>query len=103
MQLGDKIKAIRMAHNLSQEKIADEMKISRNTLAAYERNEQSPRVRDLQEFCRVYEYDIRNFFEDTVVFNNTIKKPPMQGIKILIEVDTSDPKMVEQVKKLLEA
>lgn len=54
MTLGERIKAVRNACNLTQQKMADTLQLKRNTVASYEIGQVQPSDRTIADICRIY-------------------------------------------------
>lgn len=50
----DRIKAVRKAKNLTQQRMADELGLKRNTIATYEIGATTPSDRTIADICRIY-------------------------------------------------
>lgn len=69
MDISTKIKKIREDNNLSQQAFADEIKVSRQSIIAYEKNRTIPQTDVLISICNRFNLDL-NYFIDTP-FSNT--------------------------------
>lgn len=60
--IGKKLKALRMAEGLSQEKLAEAVNMSREHISCIERGKNLPKTETLYYLAEFFEVDIKYFF-----------------------------------------
>ena len=66
MKIGNKIKALRIQKNLTQEELADRCELSKGFISQLERDLPSPSIATLIDILQCLGTDLREFFNDTV-------------------------------------
>ena len=66
MKIGNKIKALRIQKNLTQEELADRCELSKGFISQLERDLTSPSIATLIDILQCLGTDLREFFNDTV-------------------------------------
>ncbi len=61
--IGRKVKALRLAKGLSQEKLAEHVNMSREHISCIERGKNLATVETLYNMAQFFEIDIKTFFE----------------------------------------
>lgn len=61
--VGQNIRRIRVAQDISQEQVAFDAGVDRSYLGGIERGEENPSVDTLEKIARVLDCDLRNFFD----------------------------------------
>ena len=59
--IGRKIRQLRKSKKLSQQELADKIKITRSTISNYEIGRRTPHLKDLQKFCKVFGVGLDHF------------------------------------------
>lgn len=59
--IGRKLKQLRKSKKLSQQELADKIKITRSTISNYEIGRRTPHLKDLQKFCKVFDVGLDYF------------------------------------------
>ena len=67
MQIGKKLKELRKAENLTQQQLADKLKISRVNYTRYERNSVRPDYETLIKIADFYEISLDELFDRAVI------------------------------------
>lgn len=70
MEMADKIKNIRIDNNLSQEKFAELIGISRQSVIAYEKGKTIPQTDVLISICKAFNLDLSYFVNEDVINHN---------------------------------
>ena len=74
MDIGKKIKELRVAKGLTQEELADRSELSRGFISQLERDLTSPSIATLMDICSAWAQTVSEFFqeepEDQIVFQN---------------------------------
>ncbi|MBQ8458881.1 helix-turn-helix transcriptional regulator [bacterium] len=60
--IGRKIKKLRLEKDISQEKLAEYVNISREHISCIERGKHLPTIETLYNFAKYFEIDIKDFF-----------------------------------------
>lgn len=75
MDIGSKLKALRVARNLTQEELADRAELSKGFISQIERNLTSPSIATLMDILQCLGTDLKDFFQDSpdeqVVFHDS--------------------------------
>lgn len=66
MEIGNKIKALRVQKGLTQEELADRAELSKGFISQLERDLTSPSIATLIDILQVLGSDLKDFFQDTV-------------------------------------
>lgn len=73
--LGNRLKALRVAHRLTQQDVADKMGIPKSTYGNYERGERGVPLSQLNNLCSIYNVKMDDFVkEDRIVIENSINR-----------------------------
>lgn len=94
--IGNRIKQIRIAKNLTQEQFSNSLNLKRNTIATYETGVKQPSERTINDICRIYNVNREwletgkgeMFFENDKSFG-----------EICSELGADDPKAREAILK----
>ncbi len=96
--MGKRIGEIRRSHNITQEKLADMLDVSPKHISHTERGTSSLSLKNLIEFCNIFECNL-----DYVVLGKTtdscLSKLPTKIIEIL---NTGDDAQINRINKVLE-
>ena len=65
MDIGEKIKRLRIQNNLTQKELADRAELSKGFISQVERNLTSPSIATLIDILECLGTDLKNFFDDT--------------------------------------
>ena len=76
MTLGEKITHIRIANNISQEKLASMLKVSRQTISKWESDEAQPQIDKILEFCDLFKISTDEMLHDNIVIHRGRKATP---------------------------
>lgn len=60
----ERIKELRSSRNLTQEDVANAMKIAKSTYIKYEKGTQSPQLETIEVMAKFYGVDISEFFDE---------------------------------------
>lgn len=105
MQIGQKIKTLRLMNGLTQEELGERTDLSKGFISQLERDMNSPSIETLFSLLEVLGTTPRDFFDDSekeqkVVFtplDHTIHKDPDAGYEVDWLVATSNEKEMEPV------
>lgn len=64
MNIGEKIKHLRLRHQLTQEELADRLELSKSFISQIERNRTSPSIQTLEEITQTFGLSLKDFFEE---------------------------------------
>ena len=62
MKIGQKLKALRIMHNLTMQELADRCNLSKGYISQLEHNLASPSIETLHDMLKVYDLDFATFF-----------------------------------------
>ena len=65
MQIGNKLRELRIAKNLTQEELADRAELSKGFISQVERDLTSPSIATLVDILQCLGTDLKDFFSDT--------------------------------------
>ena len=89
MDIGNKIKRLRIRNSLTQEELADRCELSKGFISQVERNLASPSIATLEDLLQCLGTDLKTFFNDAednvVVFTKEdafVKENPIEGSTI---------------------
>ena len=97
MKFGENLKKIRKANNISQEKLADKVGVSRQSVSKWETGESYPEMNNILELCKIFHCNINDLVNDSIVDMNSLdeevkknvvkfKKEKQQKIKVLSKI-----------------
>lgn len=97
MDIGNKLKTLRVKRKLEALDMAEILKISVNTYRKYERNESAPDLNMLEKIANVHEISILDLLKDeSVIFNNNENKDC--SINNLV-INNLSEKLIEQYEE----
>lgn len=71
MKFGENLKLLRKNAGMSQEQLAEKVKVSRQSVSKWENGESYPEMSNILELCRIYRCNLNNLISDTLVdFDN---------------------------------
>ena len=97
MSLGNRIKSLRRAHHLTQQKLADKVDVSRIYVQALESNRRLPSMKLLQKLAPALDVELNDLFAD---FSNTKEKPARVQLETML--DSGELEIWYRSKKLTE-
>ena len=99
MDIGNKLKTLRIQKKFEPITMAEKLGISINTYRKYERNEAAPDVNMLEKIAKIYDISIIDLFkEDGITFNNNENKDC--NINNLV-INQMSEKLLEQKDKII--
>lgn len=69
MTLGEKIVHLRAVNNISQEKLAKMLKISRQSISKWESDESTPQIEKIVELCKLFDVTADELIDDQIVIH----------------------------------
>ena len=88
VSVGRKIRQLRDRKNLSQQKIAEQSGLSRNTLSLIERGQSSPTISTLKRLANALDVSINAFFDTldraSIIFTKSGQRPSLQLSECLL-------------------
>jgi len=110
MQIGEKIKSLRIMRNMTQEELATRSDLTRGFISQVERDLASPTVENLEMILRALGTDLKDFFsnlenKEKIVFTKEDRIPIYDtpaGVKAELLLTTSEPKNIEPSLVVLE-
>ena len=79
MTIGEKIVHLRIANGISQEKLADMLKVSRQSVSKWESDESLPQIDKIIEFCELFKISTDELLHDSVVIHRGKNLVPSIG------------------------
>ena len=79
MTIGEKITHLRIASGISQEKLADMLNVSRQSVSKWESDESLPQIDKIVEFCELFKISTDDFLHDNVVIHRGKNLVPSIG------------------------
>jgi transcriptional regulator with XRE-family HTH domain len=83
VKTGNKIRALRIAHNFSTSYVADMLNISESTYRKYETDKSSPNVNMLNEIAKVYDIEIVDLLPDSYIHRKSKGNSAVTNEKII--------------------
>lgn len=90
MNLGEKIKKLRLEHNMTQEDLANKCYVTRNAVSKWENDNGMPNIESILLICNCFNITVDNFLKDDINkeednsdITNTIIKESQKKIKLL--------------------
>lgn len=112
MEILEKIKSLREANDLSQEKMAELMNMSKNSYGKLERGEVEITVRKLKKIASIFNVEISELINEKSVFcyigdnsnyaSNSTSHYSVVSDEMVKEIIQSKNEMIEQLKKEIE-
>lgn len=72
MKFGDNLKNLRKSKNLSQENLAEKMKVSRQSVSKWETGEAYPEMNNILELCKIFHCHINDLVNDSIIDVNSL-------------------------------
>lgn len=104
MSLGNNIKRLRVANNMSQQDLAKLLnKKVQNTISQYENNKREPSLKDLIVLCNYFNVSIEELYEESVIHGKNVERLSAEEVMKEINelVDNSD--MTEEQKNMIKS
>lgn len=70
MQIGDKIRQLRLKERWTQKELAQRMNIGQSTLSEYEKNISAGSIKLLERFAEIFKVETSYFFDDKVILSD---------------------------------
>lgn len=67
MKFGDNLKKLRKSKNLSQEELADKVKVSRQSVSKWETGEAYPEMNNILQLCKIFNCPINSLVNDNMI------------------------------------
>jgi len=67
MKFGDNLRALRREKEISQEKLAEKVGVSRQSVSKWETGETYPEMNNILELCKIFHCNINDFVNDSIV------------------------------------
>ncbi len=84
-----KLKEIRKENNLTQEQVADKLKIARTTYASYEQNLATPDIYTLIEYCKLFNISL-DYLCDLKIEQNNLTPEQQEMINLFNKLDKNE-------------
>ena len=82
MTIGEKIVHLRIANNISQEELAKNLKVSRQSLSKWENNDTLPPLNTIKDLCQIFKVSADELIDDNIVIHRGKKlELPDENIK----------------------
>ena len=82
MNIAEKIAHLRIANNISQEKLASLLNVSRQSVSKWESGENLPQIDKVMELCEIFKISADDLLNDKVVIHRGLKPLPDDGKEI---------------------
>ena len=79
MTIGEKITHLRIANGISQEKLADMLGVSRQSISKWESDESLPQIDKIVEFCQLFKISTDELLHDNVIIHRGKNLVPSIG------------------------
>ena len=67
MKFGDNLKKMRKKKNLSQEELAEKVRVSRQSVSKWETGDAYPEMNNLLELCKIFKCQINDLVNDSII------------------------------------
>ena len=112
MNFGDNLKKLRTSKGMSQEKLAEKVNVSRQSVSKWETGDAYPEMNNLLELCKIFHCKINDLVNDSILdVNNlddevknkviSLKKEESKKMKILSKIISTFSKIGISVDNLL--
>lgn len=81
MKINEKIYTLRKEHNLSQEELANELNVSRQTVSKWELGESCPDFDKIVPLCELFGISTEELLRDKKIENNYVEEPKKDIVK----------------------
>ena len=82
MTIGEKIVHLRIVNNISQEELAKNLKVSRQSLSKWENNDTLPPLNSIKDLCQIFKVSADELIDDNIVIHRGKKvELPDENIK----------------------
>lgn len=79
MTIGEKITHLRMAKNISQEQLAEEMSVSRQSVSKWEMDQALPQIDKVLQLCELFDVSTDELLQDSIAIRRTIPGEKVQN------------------------
>ncbi|MDE6474054.1 MAG: helix-turn-helix domain-containing protein [Clostridia bacterium] len=99
-KLGDKIYDLRMSNKLSQDELADKIKVSRQTISKWEANAYQPKSNMLRRLCDAFDVDSNYFMpkKDTTAETTDLENPESEVVCDEVASDETNKVNLDKVE-----
>ena len=73
MTIGEKIVHLRVANNISQDELAKILKVSRQSISKWEKDESLPQIDSIKELCTLFKVSADDLINDDIVIHHGLK------------------------------
>ena len=67
MKFGENLKSLRKNNNLSQEQLAEKVRVSRQSVSKWETGEAYPEMNNILELCKIFKCNINDLVNDSII------------------------------------
>lgn len=83
MKFGDNLKKIRKKNNLSQEDLAERVRVSRQSVSKWETGDAYPEMNNLLELCKIFKCQINDLVNDNIIDIDSLDEEVLEKIVLL--------------------
>ena len=96
MKFGDNLRNLRKNKNLSQEKLAEMVHVSRQSVSKWEVGEAYPEMNNILELCKIFKCQINDLVNDSIIDLDSLDEEVMESIA---KLKKSEQKKLKGVSK----
>jgi transcriptional regulator with XRE-family HTH domain len=98
MNIGEKIKKIRLTKNLSQKEVAVSVSLDRGQYSRIENGKVEPTLSSLEKIAKAFSVKVTDFFSDENDYDiNSYDKDLVEKVKLLDQLDDKQKKIIFDV------
>lgn len=80
MRFGDNLRKLRKSKKLSQEKLAERMNVSRQSVSKWETGDAYPEMNNILELCRIFHCNINDLVNDSIIDIDSLDEEIMMNV-----------------------
>lgn len=100
MKFGDNLKKMRKKKSLSQEELAEKVRVSRQSVSKWETGDTYPEMNNLLELCKIFKCQINDLVNDSIIDIDSLDEDTLEKI-VLLKKDKQDK--VKMLSKIIMA
>ena len=97
MKFGDNLKKLRKLKRMSQEKLAERIGVSRQSVSKWETGESYPEMNNILELCKIFHCNINDLVNDSIIDINSLDEDVKMSVVKFKEKKQKDVKVLSKV------
>lgn len=98
MKFGDNLRNLRKSKNISQEKLAEKVMVSRQSISKWETGEAYPEMNNILELCKIFHCNINDLINDNIVDIDSLDEDVKMSV---VKLKKDKQKKVKTLSKIL--